>query len=149
MVGIPFDNRKYALMNLTVSWDNEAHTIIRYMFTEEVSPEDLTAAYALTGAMLDTVDGDTGVAVILDGTLVTGRLRAATVARFETLLADLHPQASKIVLVGLAPSSLLDVLWKHFGGARRAALLRRMIVADSVQQARQIALAQGGQAASA
>lgn len=134
-------------MNLTVTWDNEAHTVMRYIFTEETAPEDLSAAYALTGAMLDTVEDDTPVAVILDGTLASGRIRAATTARFHALLADLHPQARVIVLVEPNQSSLVDGLRKLLGGTRRLVPHRTMTVASTVQEARQIAHAHISQSA--
>lgn len=128
-------------MNLSVTWDNEARTVIRYTFTGEAEADDLQAAHALTKAMLDSVGADNRVAIILDASFAPSGLRPATLARFESLLADLHPATGAVVLVSPPRSPLLQSLLKRLGGTRSLNNSRRMSFAGTLQEARRMALA--------
>jgi hypothetical protein len=94
-------------MPIQVFWDNEDHTIIRYVFAEPWVWSDLRAAVTASNSMLDSVDHK--VHFIHDVTAITS-VPLDTLTHLRSLVDKEHPHTGQSVIVGGKTSAIPKIL---------------------------------------
>ena len=112
-------------MGIQVAWDNEEHTILRWMVDGPLVWEDYKAATDESYQMYDTVDHQ--VCVIFDIQKMK-EVPGNTLARLPRISADTHPRVDYMVVVGAG--SFTQRIGKIF-----AAVYGQMDFASSLEEA--------------
>ncbi|MBZ0290862.1 MAG: hypothetical protein K8I30_24765 [Anaerolineae bacterium] len=103
-------------MNITVNWDNDSHTIVRYTFCAAWAWEDFFVALEQAKALIDTAPGSVGVIMHADETRYM-RLPASSLTHMRSILRNAHPKTRIIVIVLDNPylSMMLNTLTRIAG----------------------------------
>jgi len=123
-------------MPATVTWDNEAHTILRVDYSQPLDWDEVFAAQRELYAMADSVDY--AIDLILDfdqgGSVLPNALN-----NLKRLINDLHPRIENVVLVETHPllraieNKVHDIYKVGIGKSRQLSLF-----APNITEARQM-----------
>jgi hypothetical protein len=97
-------------MGIQVTWDNEEHTILRWVVDWPLVWEEYKVATDESYQMYDTVDHQ--VCVIFDIRNMT-EVPGNTLARFPRISSDTHPKVDYMVVL---PSALVRFLPRYMAG---------------------------------
>jgi hypothetical protein len=96
-------------MGITVSWDNEAKTIIRYCFEGRWDWNDFYTARAEAHTMLDEVSYKVGIIVDVQ---LSNFLPNGAISHIRGLPYKTHPNTGRTILVGA--NTLIQALYNLF-----------------------------------
>ncbi len=120
-------------MTIEVVWDDEAHTVIRHIFSERWTWEEFFAAIDEAQVMIDTAPGPIGV--IIDGRAETMQMPPNMLSNGRTVLSRAHPRTKIVVVVIRNPFiNVMVMTLSRISGARG----RTLLSVDNIDEARRL-----------